>query len=249
MPENISTDYTSSRVGRPTVSTNDKDKNSVNIDDFLQLMVSQLQNQDFMNPVDDTQYLTQMAQFATMQQMQELAAYSKTSYAMSLAGKNVTVASVDSIGNVNSVTGNVQKVSLVNNEYKIFVDGTGYTLDQVMEINGPAVEESTKVDTTNKAVQALVDKNSAEIWWPAASTHPDVKGTVKYSVYYSTNDEFDTYEQVTQNGTLIGEADRKELTSESLKGLQSNTKYYVNVVVTDQDGNRHIYKKAAFQTQ
>ena len=45
----------------------------VSIDDFLVLMVEQLKNQDFMNPVDDTQYVTQLAQFTTMQQMQELA--------------------------------------------------------------------------------------------------------------------------------------------------------------------------------
>lgn len=49
----------------------DKADNGVSVDDFLNLMVAQLQNQDFMNPVDDTQYVTQLAQFATMQQMQE----------------------------------------------------------------------------------------------------------------------------------------------------------------------------------
>ena len=35
---------------------------------FLTLLVAQLKNQDFMNPVDDTQYVTQLAQISTMQQ-------------------------------------------------------------------------------------------------------------------------------------------------------------------------------------
>ena len=73
------------------VFTDDSD-NGVSVDDFLNLMVAQLQNQDFMNPVDDTQYVTQLAQFATMQQMQELATYMKTNYVMSLVGKEVTAA-------------------------------------------------------------------------------------------------------------------------------------------------------------
>ena len=47
----------------------DEKSNGVSVDDFLNLMVAQLRNQDFMNPVDDTQYVTQLAQFATMQQM------------------------------------------------------------------------------------------------------------------------------------------------------------------------------------
>ena len=69
-------------------------KTGVTADDFLTLMVAQLTNQDFMNPVDDSQYVTQMAQITTMQQMTELANYSKTSYVMSLVGKNVTAAKI-----------------------------------------------------------------------------------------------------------------------------------------------------------
>ena len=45
----------------------DKDDNGLNMDSFLKLMVTQLTNQDFMNPVDDTQFVTQMAQFSTLQ--------------------------------------------------------------------------------------------------------------------------------------------------------------------------------------
>ena len=36
-------------------------------------MLNQLSNQDFMNPVDDTQYMSQLAQIASMQAMQEMA--------------------------------------------------------------------------------------------------------------------------------------------------------------------------------
>jgi flagellar basal-body rod modification protein FlgD len=35
---------------------------------FLQLLVAQLQNQDPTNPTDSTQFVTQLAQFQTMEQ-------------------------------------------------------------------------------------------------------------------------------------------------------------------------------------
>jgi flagellar basal-body rod modification protein FlgD len=35
---------------------------------FLQLLVAQLQNQDPSNPADSTQFVTQLAQFQTMEQ-------------------------------------------------------------------------------------------------------------------------------------------------------------------------------------
>ena len=85
------------------------------------LMVAQLQNQDFMNPVDDTQYVTQAAQFATMQQMQELATYMKTGSVMSLVGKEVTAARFSVSGELQQETGRVEKISLVNNEYAVYV--------------------------------------------------------------------------------------------------------------------------------
>ena len=45
----------------------DDDSSDLSVNDFFNMMITQLTNQDFMNPVDDTQYLAQMAQFATMQ--------------------------------------------------------------------------------------------------------------------------------------------------------------------------------------
>ena len=38
-------------------------------DDFLKLLVSQLQNQDPMNPMDGTQFASQLAQFTSVEQL------------------------------------------------------------------------------------------------------------------------------------------------------------------------------------
>lgn len=116
----------------------DKKSNDISANDFLTLMVAQLKNQDFMNPVDDTQYVTQLAQFTTMQQMQDMANYMKSNYVMTLVGKNVTAAKFSVSGDLLKETGAVEKISLVDNEYSVYVNGKKFTLEQVMEIHGSA---------------------------------------------------------------------------------------------------------------
>lgn len=130
----------------------DKKDMGVTAEDFLTLMVAQLTNQDFMNPVDDSQYVTQMAQITTMQQMAELANYSKTSYVMSLVGKNVTAARISVSGELQKETGPVQSVSLNNNEFTIIVNKKKFTLEQIMEIhNGSASDGANDTGTTTEA--------------------------------------------------------------------------------------------------
>ncbi len=75
------------------------------MDDFLTLMVAQLKNQDFMNPVDDTQYVTQLAQISTMQQMEEMAYNAKSTYVTSLVGKTVTAAKFTVAGDLKKTDG------------------------------------------------------------------------------------------------------------------------------------------------
>lgn len=126
------------------------EKKAVSVDDFLTLMVAQLTNQDFMNPVDDTQYVTQLAQFATMQQMQELASYMKTGYVLSLIGQNVTAAKFTVAGDVKKETGPVEKVTLADNEYAVYVNGQKFKLEQIMEIH-----------TGNSASDEIVNSSKA----------------------------------------------------------------------------------------
>ena len=53
-------------------------KTSLNMDDFLKLMVAQLQNQDMNNTADTSQYTTQMAQFSMVQALTDLTELTKS---------------------------------------------------------------------------------------------------------------------------------------------------------------------------
>lgn len=62
------TSSTASGAAAGTTSTSSAATPPVTENMFLQLLVTQLQNQDPSNPADSTQFVTQLAQFQTMEQ-------------------------------------------------------------------------------------------------------------------------------------------------------------------------------------
>ena len=90
-------------------------------DAFLKLLTTQLQNQDPLSPMDDTQSIAQLAQFSSVQAMNNL----QTSFSSfesnfsvmqsaGLIGKTVSAQSTDASGNVTTVTGTVKTIGVVN---------------------------------------------------------------------------------------------------------------------------------------
>lgn len=127
----------------------DDDKTALDMDGFLKMMVTQLTNQDFMNPVDDTQFVTQMAQFSMMQQMNNMAGDFKNNYMLSLVGQDVTCAKFNVSGDLVKETGKVERIILADNDYSIYVNGEKFTLSQIMEIGKPGESNKTE-DTDNE---------------------------------------------------------------------------------------------------
>lgn len=124
----------------------DADDKMVSMEDFLTLMVAQLKNQDFMNPVDDTQYVTQLAQISSMQQMEQMAYNAKSTYVTSLVGKYVSAAKFTVSGELKKSEGLVDKVSLLDEKFVIYVDGEAYDMDEIMEIKTPPVTTTPNED-------------------------------------------------------------------------------------------------------
>lgn len=240
-------------VGGITVNTpyeNTKDK-GVKVEDFLQLMIAQLQNQDFMNPVDDTQYVTQLAQFASMQSMQDLAGYSQTNYAMSLVGKTVTVASYGLGGQVNKDVGVVSKVNFSGDEYTITVNGKEYQLNQIMMVSDPAAGSTQgQLDAAKKMALIQKEVGSAKISlrWESPINDPDQQEGLVYDVYYTTDGSVDFNDlQTVKKGTNM--ATGLKSPEYELTGLNPNTRYFVNVVVRNKNGDESVYQSSNIKTK
>ena len=240
------------------VFTDKKDNATVKPSDFLNLMIAQMRNQDFLNPMDDTQFVTQMAQFSTMQQMMELAEYSKTNYAMSLVGKTVTASRFNVSGGLDTATGVVNRISLLDNEYILYIDGhsNGYTLAQIMEVlatapSAPAEEkplEEKAADPLEISLQAAeATADAAIVFWQAPTNDAAAAGQLKYTIYYSETGPFDTLELV-KSGMVAGQPEQLGITAGVVPGLKPDTQYFINVIVKDAEGVERVYQPVSVTT-
>ncbi len=104
-------------------------------DDFLKILITQLQHQDPTNPMQDKEFIAQMAQFSSLEQMTNMAtSFGKlssvlnSSEAQSLLGRTVEVTDGE-----RAVYGKVSQV--VRGEFPlVMVNGSFYDLDQVSKV-------------------------------------------------------------------------------------------------------------------
>jgi flagellar basal-body rod modification protein FlgD len=110
----------------PTSDVTRKTGGTLGKDDFLKLLVGQLQHQDPMSPSDDQQWIGQMAQFSQLEQVSNTAATTQkivdtlnTNGTLSLIGRTVTY--LDESGAAH--TGPVQTVEVAGGTASLTIDG------------------------------------------------------------------------------------------------------------------------------
>lgn len=113
----------------------DETKNDLDKDAFLRLLTTQLANQDPLNPIEDREFIAQLAQFSSLEQMQSL-------------NKNMETASEEILTsmenlNINQIQANVQILKEITNIRK--------AMDAYLGIEAPETEEP---ETENPEVEA-----------------------------------------------------------------------------------------------
>jgi len=107
-------------------------------DEFLQLMVTQLQDQNPLNPTNSSSYLSELAQFTSLEQetntatsTSQLASSNQTTEALSLLGQSVTYLATDG----STETGVVSSVDLSGSSPTLTISGdSGITTSQVQSV-------------------------------------------------------------------------------------------------------------------
>ena len=109
-------------------------------DDFLKLLVAQLQSQDPLNPMEDKEFISQMAQFTSLEQMKNVSNAVQITQATSYIGKQITWD--DEMGE--QQTGIVKSVRIVSGEPKIVVGDQNIALAKVTSVtDAPAATATT----------------------------------------------------------------------------------------------------------
>lgn len=114
-----------------SASTEKSTKNELGKDAFLQLLVTQMKYQDPLNPSSDTEYISQLATFSQLEQMQNISALTSNSQALSLVGKNVIVRTKSETGTINEIGGKVDFVNFSNGKARFSINGNLYSVDDL----------------------------------------------------------------------------------------------------------------------
>lgn len=117
--------------------------NDMGKDQFLQLLVAQMQYQDPLEPTSNTEYISQLAQFSALEEMQNVSRTMDMQRASGLVGQEVYIKTVDpTTGNTDFVHGLVDFVSFQNGKAYVSVGGKTYPLDNVDSVYNPIYTEA-----------------------------------------------------------------------------------------------------------
>jgi flagellar basal-body rod modification protein FlgD len=112
--------------------------------DYMKLLITQLKNQNPLEPLDNNEMAAQLAQFSQLQQLEsmnsnfeDVLAITKMNYASSLIGKNISFIGQLSDGTIDIVDATVEKIYTDENG-NIILSAGGYdvNLEGVIAVQG-----------------------------------------------------------------------------------------------------------------
>ena len=115
-------------------SSKEKEKrasNTLDKDAFLQLLVAQMKYQDPLEPTSNTEYISQLATFSSLEEMQNLNSAMTLQRASQLVGQYVFMKVTDSNGKTTYPEGTVDYVVYENNKAFLSINDTLYSIDDL----------------------------------------------------------------------------------------------------------------------
>lgn len=126
-----------------------KEKKSANSsldkDAFLQLLVAQMKYQDPLQPTSNTEYISQLATFSELEEMQNLNSGMTLQRASALVGQYVYLNVTDSSGKTTYPEGKVDYVQYENNKAYLSVNGTLYSIDDLESVTDMAYHNAMEI--------------------------------------------------------------------------------------------------------
>lgn len=103
-------------------------------DEFLQLLVAQMKYQNPLEPMDNTEYVSQLAQFSQLEEMKNIQSTVHNLKGTQLLGKQVIIHTKNSSGAVNEIVGYVDYTTTQGNKTYLSVNGSLYSIDDLYTV-------------------------------------------------------------------------------------------------------------------
>lgn len=112
-----------------------KGTSSMDKDAFLKILVAEMQYQDPLEPSSNTEWVTQMAAFSQIEELQAVSDSINEQKAASLVGRQVIIAASDNVdGDVNYVTGVVQCIEKKSDGIYFSINDYLYSVDKLYAV-------------------------------------------------------------------------------------------------------------------
>ena len=142
-------------------TTKESSGSSVDKEMFLQLLVAQMKYQDPMEPMDNSQYVSQLATFSQLEEMQNMEATIQADTANNLVGKYVIMQPTNTTGTTTQVSGYVDYTMSEGGKTYLSVNGTLYNYEDLYSVVDEQYLDGASVASTfSTLMSSLPDESS-----------------------------------------------------------------------------------------
>lgn len=124
-------------------------------DEFLKILVAQIKNQDPMKPLEDKEFIAQMAQFTSVEQLMNMSAELKElknslGFTATLIGKSIEWETASADGSEGVIkNGTVDSISMKSGESFAVVDGEEILIGRILTVKNESSTLSNEVITSD----------------------------------------------------------------------------------------------------
>jgi len=148
---------------------------------FLKLLSAQLSHQDPLSPQEDTEFIAQLAQMSTLEEMQKIGSYMSSMQAFGLVGKYAYAESLDSeTGDKSYYSGIIDSIVSKNGVYYATIGDHFVKTADIVQIVDPKLLDT---DTVLVEASSLIGKTVTGVYEKADGSREEVTGIVTEVAY------------------------------------------------------------------
>ena len=153
-------------------------KNTLDKDAFLNLLVTQLRYQNPLQPMEDKEFIAQMAQFSSLEQAQNTTQITKMNSAYNMVNKMISATIKDESGDTMDIVGIVEKVRVDGNNIYLSVKGKDVPYEDVKEVTD-LISPIEQTEILNQSLRLNIGYSMLGKFIKAVQGEKEIEGIVE----------------------------------------------------------------------